>query len=87
MNQVYWVFVFMFIVSCRAKLDVVQTEGRRCQGDHCTAAEGPSAGVAVKLQSEDCVDPDLAKVAKGEKLMLCDGTQTGGISGTRTDFQ
>jgi hypothetical protein len=39
-----------------------------------STATGTQSSQAFKLTTDDCIDPDLTKLAKGVSLMLCDGT-------------
>lgn len=61
-----------------------------CAPDAKTAAErtakdeakgGATSSASAKLDNDDCVDPDLRKVASDQSIMLCDGTIAKGSLG------
>lgn len=58
------------------KVDTVDTDPT--DGDGTNVPTPGATDVALKLTSADCVDPDLAKLHKAVKLMLCDGTMAEG---------
>ena len=60
-------------VSCKVENN---TNTDNSESNATTVNSGTNSGSAssAKLTSDNCTDPDLSKLAKGESFMLCDGT-------------
>lgn len=65
------------VTDSSGKEDVVVSDGTGSGGTD-NSGTASSNDVAFKLTAENCVDPDLAKIMKGNRLMLCDGTMAEG---------
>jgi len=82
----YWLFTllaFISLAACKSKLEVggltSEVETGRSGKEK---ADGADDDGAAKLAADDCVDPDLERVASDQTFMLCDGTTASGEMST-----
>ena len=61
-------------LSCDSSLNPYKDGEASSKRSSVAAVEGR----AEKLTSDDCIDPDLSKLASDQQLMLCDGTIASG---------
>ena len=71
MSQRIFVLILtvFWVVGCSANLNMSKDSSDKDGGEKKTEET-----LAAKLTSEDCTDPDLSKLFKGQTFMLCDGT-------------
>ncbi len=62
--------------SCKSSLNL--SKDGEVSSDRRVAVPATVEEKAVKLMSDDCIDPDLALVSVATKLMLCDGSIASG---------
>jgi len=68
------IFVSFLVIGCSAQLETSTTVDRREKQTVLEPNQGNEVStVPLKLNNPNCLDPDLAKVAKGTRLMLCNG--------------
>ncbi len=86
--KTFYLVALLALASCDAQQGTTTpraqgptSEEQPSQAGDAPQSEGPVETIpsdkepeTAKLTADNCVDPDLSKLAEGEKLMLCDGS-------------